>query len=137
MSTMSSTVGYDIMRADQKSVDGFIERLAAFSLDQWLSIAATHDASLCAGATATLEQLVAHHELGVDAWSIADDVETAFHYSVGSGRLALTHRDCASLRLAIALGAHRSQGGCPRSASSRVRGRFPSHGAVVAPRRPA
>jgi hypothetical protein len=102
MSTMSRTVGHDIdiTQTDQKSVDEFVERLAAFSVDQWLSVAATHDARLCAAATATLEQVVAHHELRVDMWSIAEDVETAFHYGIGAGRLPPTRRDCESLRLA-------------------------------------
>jgi hypothetical protein len=44
---------------------------------------------------------------------------------------------CASLRLAIALGAYSAHGGEPCAASSCLRGRLPSHGAVVAPRRPA
>lgn len=99
---MSSTLDYAIMLTDHDAVERFIERLAAFRLDEWLSVAAslTRDASSRAQANAMLEQLVAHHKLGVSAWSIGDDVETAFHYSVGSMGCAPTGRDSASLRLA-------------------------------------
>lgn len=99
---MSSTLDYPIMLTDHQAVERFIERLAAFSLDEWLSVAGslTRDASSRAEANAMLEQLVAQHKLGVEAWSIADDVETALQYSIGSMRCAPSGRDSASLRLA-------------------------------------
>lgn len=99
---MSSTLDYATMLTDHQAVERFIERLAAFSLDEWLSVAAslTRDASSRAEANAMLDQLVAQHKLGVDAWTIADDVETALQYSIGSMGCAPSRRDSASLRLA-------------------------------------
>jgi hypothetical protein len=91
---MSSTLDYAIMLTDHQAVERFIERLAAFSLDQWLSVAAslTRDPRSREGANAMLGQLVAQHKLGVAAWNIADDVETALQYSIGSMGCAPSRR---------------------------------------------
>ena len=99
---MRSTLDYAVIAADHQAVEQFIERLAVFSLDQWLSVAAsaTHDANARTSASATLDQLVAQHGFAVDAWSVADDVETAFHYSVGAMRCPPPRSASAPLRVA-------------------------------------
>jgi hypothetical protein len=99
---MSSILDCAIISRDHEAVEQFIERLSALRLDEWLSVAAAanRDASSRADVNATLELLIAQHGLGVEAWSIADDVETAVHYSLGSNGVALSRRDGASIRLA-------------------------------------
>jgi len=87
---------------DQEAVDQFVERLATLSLVDWLSLAswATQTESSRTEATAALDRVIAQHHLAFDAWSIGDDVETAFHYSVGCSGVTLSPRDCALLRIA-------------------------------------
>jgi hypothetical protein len=99
---MSSTLDYAIMRTDHQAVEQFVERLSSFGLDDWRSVAAsaTRDPDAGSGANDVLEKLIAEHGLGVEAWDVRDDVETAVHFSVGSMGFELSRRDCASLRLA-------------------------------------
>ena len=99
---MSSAIEYVIGLMDHQAVEQFIERLCAFGLDEWLRVAAsvTHETSSGGEARAALDQVVAQHGLGVDAWSVGDDVETAFEYSLGVTGDTLSPRVCDSLRLA-------------------------------------
>jgi hypothetical protein len=87
---------------DHESVEQFVERLATFSRMDWLSVAAAvaGTASSRAEATEALDRVIAHHGLAFDAWSIGDDVETAFHYSMGATGVTSSPRDCALLRIA-------------------------------------
>ena len=99
---MRSTLDYAVRAGDHQAVEQFIERLAVFNLDQWLSVAASAmpNANARTNASATLDHLVAQHGFGVDAWSVADDVETAFHYSVGAMRCSPPRSAGAPLRVA-------------------------------------
>ena len=88
-----------------KAVEQFVERLATFDLADWLSLAASvtqtgHTAGSRANASASLDRVIAQHSLAYDAWSIGDDVETAFHCGVGATGLAPSPRDCLSLSIA-------------------------------------
>ena len=87
---------------NHEAVEEFTERLATFSLVDWLSVAdmATKTASSRTAAADALERVVAQHGLAFDAWSIGDDVETAFHCSVGATGFTPSPRDCLSLRIA-------------------------------------
>ena len=71
---------------NHEAVEQFVERLATFSLVDWLSVAAavTKSASSRAVATEVLDRVMAQDGLAFDAWSIGDDVETAFHCSIGT-----------------------------------------------------
>jgi hypothetical protein len=95
---MGTTVQYDITRTDHEAVERFIEGLAAFRHDEWLCVTGA-----CAATggkpSPSLEALVARCGLRVEAWSVADDVETAVYYSLGSRGFAPS-REGASLRLA-------------------------------------
>ena len=88
--------------ADHEAVEQFVERLATFSLVHWLSVAAaaTKTASSRADAIEALDRVIAKHGLAFDAWSIGDDVETAFHCSTGASGVSPSPRDCALLRIA-------------------------------------
>ena len=99
---MSAAVRYITVQTDHEAVERFVERLATFDLDEWLSVAsdASRDASSRAQTLAVLEGLIAEYGLAVDAWSIADDVETAAQYSLGSARPSTSRRDYELLRLA-------------------------------------
>ena len=99
---MSSAIEYDIGLMDHQAVEQFIERLCAFGLDEWLRVAAsvTHETRSGVETHAALDHVVAQHGLGVDAWSIGDDVETAFEYGLGATADTLSPRVCESLRLA-------------------------------------
>ena len=92
------TLQYDITRTDHEAVERFIESLAAFGHEQWLCVAgACGDTDGKPGPS--LENLVVRCGLGVEAWTVADDVETAVHYSLGSRGFAPS-REGASFRLA-------------------------------------
>ena len=86
-----------VTRTDHAAVEQFIERLAQFGVDEWLSVANACGARV--DPEACLQALVAQHALAVEAWNVADDVETAVHCSLGARGFARS-RDGASLRLA-------------------------------------
>lgn len=98
------TTKYDCIDivTDHDPAEQFVERLATFSLVEWLSVAAavTKTASARADATEALDQVIAKHGLAFDAWSIGDDVETAFHCSTRASGASPSPRDCALLRIA-------------------------------------
>jgi hypothetical protein len=87
---------------DREAVEQFVERLAALGLVDWLTVATsvTQTASSRAAADAALDRVVAQHRLAYDAWSIADDVETAFHCGVGATGRAPSPRESLSLSIA-------------------------------------
>jgi hypothetical protein len=95
---MGTITHYDITRTDHEAVERFIECLAAFGRDEWLCVAGA-----CSDSTGkpspSLEVLIERCGLGVEAWSVADDIETAAYYSLGSRGFAPS-REGASLRLA-------------------------------------
>jgi hypothetical protein len=95
---MATTLCHDIARTNHDAVERFIERLAAFSLDNWLSVAAACERS-SSQPEFSLHALIAHHRLGMDAWRVADDIETAAYCSLGSRGFAPS-REGAALRLA-------------------------------------
>jgi len=99
---MSSKFDCVDIAAHEEATEQFIERLGTLGLVDWLSIAAsaTQAAAERAEANEALERIVAQHGLAVDAWNISDDVETAFHYSVGANGYIPSPRDCLSLRIA-------------------------------------
>lgn len=100
-SAMSAAVRYITVQTDQEAVELFVEQLGSFHLDDWLSVAKTSwEAKPSQETLAGLDGLVAELQLGVDAWSVADDVETAAQYSLASTQLRLSPRDCESLRVA-------------------------------------
>ena len=84
------------------AVEQFVERLATFSLVDWLSVAnlVTKTASSRTAATDALDRVIAQHGLAFDAWSIGDDVETAYHCSIGVTGFAPSPRNCGLLRIA-------------------------------------
>jgi len=86
---------------DHAAVEQFVERLATFSRMDWLSVAnlVTKTASSRTAATDALDRVIAQYGLAFDAWSIGDDVETAFHCSMGATGVT-SPRDCALLRIA-------------------------------------
>jgi|RhiMetdeSRZDD1v2_1073273.scaffolds.fasta_scaffold92870_5 hypothetical protein len=98
---MSAALEYVIAESDQESVEQFIERLFSLDRDRWLAIASAteRESESRPEATAFLDALVAHHGLGVQAWDIADDVETAMYCSLGPQGLE-SRRDAPALRLA-------------------------------------
>jgi hypothetical protein len=87
---------------NQEAVEQFVERLATLGLADWLSVATsvTRTASSRADANAALDRVVAQHDLAYDAWSIADDVETAFHCGVGANERVPSPRESLSLSIA-------------------------------------
>ena len=87
---------------NQEAVEQFVERLAALGLVDWLSVATsvTQTASSRANADAVLDRVVAQHHLAYDAWSIRDDVETAFHCGVGTTGRVPSPRESLSLSIA-------------------------------------
>jgi hypothetical protein len=86
----------------EEPVEQFVERLATLGLVDWLSVAAsvTQTASSRADANAALDRVVAQHGLAYDAWSIADDVETAFQCGAGTTGRVPPPRDSLSLAIA-------------------------------------
>jgi hypothetical protein len=95
---MGMTMQYDITRTDHEAVERFIECLAAFGHAEWLCVAGTcRDTD--GKPSPSLEALIERCGLRVEAWSVADDVETAVYYSLGSRGFAPS-REGASLRLA-------------------------------------
>lgn len=87
---------------DHEAVEQFVEQLATFSVADWLAVAAavTKTASSRAAATEALDRVIVNHGLAFDAWSIGDDVETAFHCSMGAAGGSPSPRECALLRIA-------------------------------------
>jgi hypothetical protein len=102
---MTNTYEHLDIVTNQEAVEQFVERLATFDLADWLSVAASvtqtgHTAGSRANASASLDRVIAHHSLAYDAWSIGDDVETAFHCGVSAIGGAPSPRDCLSLSIA-------------------------------------
>jgi len=103
---MTNTYEHLDIVTNQEAVEQFVERLATFDLADWLFLAASvtqtgrHTASSRANASASLDRLIAQHSLAYDAWSIGDDVETAFHRGVSAIGGAPSPRDCLSLSIA-------------------------------------
>jgi len=99
---MSSQFDRVDIRTNPEWAEQFIERLATLGPVDWLSIAAsvTQTASSRAEANEALDRVIAQHGLAVDAWNIADDVETAFHYSVGANGHTPSPRESLSLHIA-------------------------------------
>ena len=99
---MRNTLDYATRLTDQQSVERFIEHLSALTVDDWLSVAAAvaHDVSSPSGPETAVDRIVEQQGLCVDAWRVADDVETAFHYGVDSTGVAARRCDRAALRLA-------------------------------------
>ena len=97
-----STIGNIAPQTDREAVERFIEQLSAFPLDSWLSVAVAASRGAAAGTDGVeaVQSVVTRLGLGVDAWNIADDVDTAAQYSLGSVRFAFSPRDCDSIRLA-------------------------------------
>ena len=87
---------------NQQAVEQFVERLAALGLVDWGTVATsvTQTASSRAAADAALDRIVAQHRLAYDAWSIGDDVETAFHCGVGATGRVPSPRESLSLSIA-------------------------------------
>jgi len=87
---------------NQAAVEQFVERLSTLSLVDWLTVAAsvTQTVSSRADANAALDRVVAQHGLAYDAWSIGDDVETAFHCGVGTTERVPSPRESLSLSIA-------------------------------------
>jgi hypothetical protein len=87
---------------NQEAVDQFVERLATLSFGDWLSVAvsAARTESSRTEANAALDRVITQNGLAFDAWSIGDDVETAFHCSVGATGVTPSPRDCLSLAVA-------------------------------------
>jgi hypothetical protein len=87
---------------NQAAVEQFVERLSTLGLVDWLSAAAavTQTASSRVDANTALDRVVAQHDLAYDAWSIGDDVETAFHYGVGATGRVPSPRESLSLSIA-------------------------------------
>ena len=87
---------------NQQAVEQFVERLSTLGLADWLAVATsvTQTASSRADANAALDRVVARHDLAYDAWSIGDDVETAFHCGVGTTGRVPSPRESLSLSIA-------------------------------------
>jgi hypothetical protein len=87
---------------NQEAVEQFVERLATLALVDWLSVATsvTQTVSLRADANAVLDRVVSQHDLPYDAWSIGDDVETAFHCGAGATGRVPSPRESLSLSIA-------------------------------------
>ena len=87
---------------NQEAVEQFVERLAAVGLVDWLSVATlvTQTVRTRAKPNAALDRVVAQHDLAYDAWSIGDDVETAFHCGVGGTGRVPSPRESLSLSIA-------------------------------------
>lgn len=86
-----------VTRTDHAAVEQFIERLAELDVDEWLSVA-----KACGGrvdAAGPLQAIIAHHGLAMEAWNVADNVETAVHCSLGPRGFA-SSREGGALRLA-------------------------------------
>jgi len=96
---MSSEFDRVDIRTNPEWAEQFIERLATLGLVDWLSIAASVTRTASSRAEA-LDRVIAQHGLAVDAWNIADDVETAFHYSVGANGHTPSPRESLSLHIA-------------------------------------
>jgi hypothetical protein len=102
---MTNTYEHLDIVTNQEAVEQFVERLATFDRADWLFVAASVTqtgltASSRASASASLDRLIAQHSLAYDAWSIGDDVETAFHCGVSAIGGAPSPRDCLSLSIA-------------------------------------
>ena len=81
----------------------FAERLAALHLDDWLAVATASecDAPARSTARAVLDALIANSGLGMQAWSVLDDIETIAHCAFGqSWGGALSRRVAERLRVA-------------------------------------
>src|SRR5262245_30548558 len=106
MRDVQGTMTIEFDRVDvltnEAAVEQFVERLATLSIADWLSIATsvTQTASERVQANDALDQVITQDGLGFDAWSIGDDVETAFHCSVGATGVTPSPRDCLSLAIA-------------------------------------
>ena len=87
---------------NQQAVEQFVERLSTLGLADWLAVATsvTQTASSRADANAALDRVVSQHDLAYDAWSIGDDVETAFHRRVGATGRVPSPRESLSLSIA-------------------------------------
>ena len=87
---------------NEEAAKEFVERLATLRLVDWLSVAAsvTQTAGTRTEANAALERVVVEYGLALDAWTIGDDIETAFHCSVGTTGIAPSPRVALSLSIA-------------------------------------
>ena len=99
---MTNTFQCRDIATNQEAVEQFVERLAALGFVDWLSVATsvTQTVSSRADANAVLDRVVAQHHLAYDAWSIGDDVETAFHCGVGTTGRVPSPRENLSLSIA-------------------------------------
>jgi hypothetical protein len=90
------------IQTDPDAVEHFIDRLTAFHRDDWIAVASVAEQNAAAQSTANalLEALVAHHGLGVQAWNVADDVETAAFYSAALDGDTPSRRVASLLRAA-------------------------------------
>ena len=99
---MTIKVDFVDIQTNEEAAEQFVDRLATLSLVDWLSVAATvtQTAGARARANEALDRVIAQYSLAVDAWNIGDDVETAFHCSVGATGFTRSPRDSLSLRIA-------------------------------------
>jgi hypothetical protein len=99
---MSRTIERLFIQTDADAVEQFIDRLSTFRRDDWTAVAsvAGQNATARSTAYAILEALVAHHGLGLQAWNVADDVETAVFYSLGLGGYTPSRGVVSQLRTA-------------------------------------
>lgn len=91
---MRNTTENQPPRTQPDAVEQFTDCLGDFDLDDWLAVAAAAevDAPIRSTATALLEALIAHLGLGVQAWSIRDDVETVASCLVNQSTRAASRR---------------------------------------------
>ena len=98
---MSTSIEYVIGLTDHQAVEQFIERFARSAETNGYAPRprCLNETTSDVEVRAALDQLLAEHGLGVDAWSIGDDVETAFQYGLGATGDTLSPRVCESLRI--------------------------------------
>jgi hypothetical protein len=98
--TMHTKIPNFTIQVDTDAVERFVDRLATFCRADWLAVASvSRNAVAWSTSRALLETLIAHHQLGVQTWDAADDVETAIFYSLGPDGLSARQAG-ASLRTA-------------------------------------
>jgi hypothetical protein len=73
---MRNTTDTELARAQPDAAAEFTDRLTGLDMEQWLAVAsaAEQDASARASALALTEALISDLGLGVEAWSVLDDV---------------------------------------------------------------
>jgi len=73
---MRNTTDYELARAQPEAAAEFTDRLAGLDIEQWLTVASTaeQDAPAPSSALTLTEALISDLGIGVEAWSVLDDV---------------------------------------------------------------